>query len=155
MVAPLLSNPSTQPPHMQVVIGDRVDDIGGQRVKRLLSVQAFLRFKVLGRPRCRVVPYRPHRQHSFSFRQKNLRTRRSGCIKQTWLLSSSYRFLLCRRPIHPRPARPWVQPRQVNSVTPRNARYGRYTAGLPHICATGLLGQAPSTELPKFFWMTT
>jgi hypothetical protein len=62
--------------------------------------------------------------------------------KQIRLLSSSYRFFLLRRPIHPKPARPWVQPPQVNSVTPRNARYGRYAAGLPHIYGTGLLGQA-------------
>lgn len=55
-------------------------------------------------------------------------------------------FLL-RCPIHPSPARPWVQLPQVNFVTLRNARYGRYTTALPHISGTGLLGQAPSIEL--------
>jgi len=72
---------------------------------------------------------------SLSSQPHNPRTRRGGCINQICLLSSSYRFFLLRRPIHSKPARPWVQPPQVNSVTPRNARYGRYTAGLQYISA--------------------
>ncbi len=47
--------------------------------------------------------------------------------------------------------RPWRQPPQVNSVTPRNARYGIYEAILPYICGTGVLSQAPSIELQSLF----